>query len=217
MPIVAVLLIILTAGCSMARGVNESLPGGQYSQPITIDPSHVRLFKDGVRPNSPCARVAKIAAHGNGYATRETLERTLREEASKLGADIVFVGKGEVTKDETVATYGGGIALANQIQRPHLYGIACRSSKVAGLGVLMDSATNGLITYVYPRSLASKLGIVEGDKLLAINGHPLQGDPFVIDREISSKAPGDRVTVELLKKDSVKVAHEVVLEEVRIQ
>lgn len=60
--------------------------------------------------------------------------------------------------------------------------------------------------------LASKIGIVEGDKILAVNGHPLLGDPFLLEREITSKEPGQRVTIEFLTKDSVKVMREITLE-----
>lgn len=207
-------LAVLLAGCSMARGVNELMPGAQYSKPVDITPSQVQLFKGGVTPKAPCIQVAKIAAHGNGYATNETLEQTLREEAATLKADTVFIYKSETTTDETVGTYGGGIMLADSIKRPHLYGIACRSSKIA-LGFRIDTTKENIVTYVYANSPAARIGIVEGDKILAVNGQPLQGDPFVIEREITSKSAGERATIEYLTKDNIKVTREIFLEEAK--
>jgi hypothetical protein len=80
----------------------------------------MELYKEGVRPPKGCIRIASLAAHGNGYATRDTLEDTLREEGERVGADFVVVTGMQVTKDETVGAFGGGIAIADTIQRPHL-------------------------------------------------------------------------------------------------
>ena len=108
------------------------------------------------------------AAHGIGYATTETLEQKLSEEAATLKSDVVIVEKFKITNDETVGTYGQGIMLSDSIKRPHLYGIACRSSKIA-LGIKYDHK-EGTVQYVNANSLAARAGITEGDKLLAING-----------------------------------------------
>lgn len=206
-------LAVLLVGCSMARGVNELLPGAQYSKPVDITPSQIQVFKNGVVPKMPCILVARIAAHGNGYATTETLEQKLREEAATLKSDVVIVEKLEITNDETVGTYGQGIMLADTIKRLHLYGIACRSSKIA-IGFRYDRKL-GTIEYVYANSLAARAGIIEGDKLLAVNGHPIQTDPFVVEREITSKLPGERATLEFLTKDNIKVTREITLEETK--
>ena len=210
--VLAALLSIFLVGCSMARGVNELLPGAQYSTPVNIDPLQVEVFRNGVQPRGGCIMVANIAAHGNAYATTETLEQNLREQAATLKANIVMVQKLETTKDQTVGTYGGGIILSDSIQRPHLYGVACRSPKV-GIGISFNRA-DGTVLYVLSNSPAARIGITEGDKILAVNGSPLQGDPLVIEREISSKQPGDRATVEFLTKNSVKIRQEIILEAV---
>ena len=56
--------------------------------------------------------------------------------------------------------------------------------------------------------------MAEGDKILAVNGITLFEDSLVIEREISSKQPGERATVEFLTKNNVKVSKEIILEEV---
>ena len=215
--VIIALLSVFFVGCSMARGVNELLPGAQFSKPVASNPSQVRVFKNGAMPKSPCIMVANIAAHGNGYATMETLEQTLLEEAATLRADTVIVLKHEITKDETVGAYGGGIMMADSIQRPHLYGVACRTAKV-GLGINInrtkDSDQFGVVLYVPANSPAARIGMTEGDKLLAVNGITIFEDELVIEREISSKQPGERATVEFLTKNNVKVSKEIILEEV---
>jgi hypothetical protein len=205
------LLSLLMTGCSMARGVNELLPGAQFSRPVVLGPSEVQIFKDGATPRTTYIRVAKIAAHGNGYADMATLEQTLRDQAAMLGADLVIIAKHEVTNDETIGTYGGGLMISESIKRPHLYGVACRSSKMS-LGIQYDYQKDGIVQYVRANSLAEKIGIVEGDRILAVNGHPLHGDPFLFEREIASKDPGERVSIEYLKKNDVKVMREVTLQ-----
>jgi predicted metalloprotease with PDZ domain len=205
------LLAVLLAGCSMARGVNELLPGAQYSKPVDITSSQIQVFKNGVFPKMPCIYVARIAAHGNGYATTETLEQTLREQAAKLKSDVVLIDKLEISNDETVGTYGTGIMLADTIKRPHLYGTACRLTRIS-LGV---TNKDGIVQYVSANSLAARAGISEGDKLLAVNGQALYGDPFLIEREILSKSSGERVILEFLTKDNIKVTREIILEETK--
>ena len=98
-----------------------------------------------------------VAAHGIGYATTETLEQKLSEEAATLKSDVVIVEKFKITNDETVGTYGQGIMLSDSIKRPHLYGIACRSSKIA-LGIKYDHKED-TVQYVNANSLAARAGI----------------------------------------------------------
>jgi hypothetical protein len=99
------------------------------------------------------------------------LENTIRNEAASIGADFVFVTAREVTKDETISTYYGnwgwgsmwGTSISESIQRPHLYGIACRSS-VVRFGVHYDKEWK--VQYVYRNATADRLGIKEGDKIV---------------------------------------------------
>jgi hypothetical protein len=197
------------SGCSMAMGQHESLPGAQYAP--AREGSSVELYGEGVKPPKACIRIASLAAHGNGYANRATLENTLRQEGEQVGAGFVVVTGMQVTKDETVGTYGRGIMMADTIQRPHLYGIACRKSRVR-LGVNFSKDGQWTIEYVYPNSHAERLGLKEGDRLLSVNGIYLPDDKFALEREALSKAPGDKVLLEWLPRNGEKIKKDVILE-----
>lgn len=192
----------------MARAVHEDLPPAALVTDSVNVTGQVDIYRNGDLPKRPIIRIAQVGAHGNGYATEETLEQALVKEALKVNADCIILTNREVSKDETIGSYGGGIFMANSIQRPHLYGIACKYAKVS-LGI--NANKDGLITYVTAGSAAAKAGIVEGDKLLAVNGVPISSSPFVIEREISVKKPGDVVKVEFLNKNGDKESRSVTL------
>lgn len=205
------LAVSLLSGCGMSNGARESLPGASVvgtSSPK--DPESVRLYKNGEKPEKPVITIAKVGAHGNGYADKTVLEQRLRIEAAKLGADCVIVTNFEVTKDETVGTYSGGMMIANNIQRPHLYGVACRYAN-ACVGFFLNNERECVVRYVKANSPAEKIGLVEGCTLLAINSIPMNGTHAVVEKEILSKNPGDKVTLEWLDKSGTKVKKEATL------
>ncbi len=204
-----VLIAAILTGCATATGRHEILPSAQYVSKTSAPTSIVKIYHQGERPQRPVIRIASVAAHGNAYATIEILEETLRKEAAKVGADCVIVIGREITKDETVATYGGGIMLADSIKRPHMYGIACRYAKIQ-LGINFNE--EGVIEYVKPNSLAQKIGLKEGMKFLAINGKFLRGDNYLLERELLSKEPGEKIIIEYLDNSGEKVSKEIVLE-----
>jgi predicted metalloprotease with PDZ domain len=204
-------LLPLALGCAMAWPKSQLLPPSDFLGPNRPIPEEsVRLFREGETPQRAVVRIAAVAAHGNGYATRETLENTLIKEAARLGAEVVVVTQSEVTRDETVGSYGGGIMIADQIQRPHLYGVACRWA-TASMGINFDRE-DGQIRYVKAGSPAEKAGIKEGHKILAINGNFIGSDQFVIEREVLSKRPGEIVSVELLSPTGDKWVTQVTLQ-----
>lgn len=205
-----VAITLTTAGCSMAWPVSEFLPPATIIGPrARISPAAVKLYREGQPPDRPFAQLAKIAAHGNAYATRTTLEQTLIKEAARLGANGVIIVGQEVTRDETIGSYGGGIMVANQIKRPHLYGVAFVWQKVR-LGVA-SNAKDGqrTVTYVIAGSPAERAGIKEGDKLLAIDGQFVGANEMDFERAMYRYGPGDSATVELLdaagQKRSVRI------------
>jgi S1-C subfamily serine protease len=214
--ILSVLFAILpVAGCSMAWPASEMLPPASVvGRRVPVPPASVRIYREGTRTDRPIVQIAKVAAHGNGYATRATLEKTLVQQAAQLGADAVVIVGQETTKDETVGSYGGGIVIANQIQRPHLYGIAVVWQKVR-VGVNC-SAKDGqrTIDYVTHGSAAERAGIREGEKLLAIDGQFVGADEFEFERVFYQYNPGDTATFELLdnhgEKRSVRVTFDSV-------
>ncbi len=68
------------------------------------------------------------------------------------------------------------------------------------------------MTYVFAGSAAEKAGIVEGCRVLAFNGKPLDSAGLVVASEVLSKHPGDKVLVEWLDKAGNKVRKEVILQ-----
>jgi len=192
---------VVLSGCSMAWGVHQSLPYAPQVSGALSTSGHVDVYRDGDRPRRPIILIAKLGANGNGYATDDTLVKTLVKEAQKVDADCLVITNSSVSRDETVGSYGGGLLFTSQIKRPHLYGIACKYSKViAGL----NADKNGLVGYVPSGTPAARAGIVEGDKLLALNGEAITSSPYVAEREVSLKSPGDKVTVDYLDKNGEK-------------
>jgi len=198
----------LTA-CAIARGVHDLTPNVRNSMAIGNCVTQVELYRQGETPKKPGYRVATVAAHGNGYANQDTLEKTIIEEANKVCADFIVLVGHKISKDETIGTYGGGIMMSDQIRRPHLYGIAYRYSKVA-LGINLNK--EGIIEYVRSGSVAEKNGIIEGMKLLTVNGTFIKSDAFILDKEILMRNPGDQVRIEILDKDGKKQMKEFILE-----
>lgn len=209
MNVATILAVALTfSGCGTAVGVHEKLPPASYAAD-SIRRGPIEVLRAGETPSRPIIRIANVAAHGNGYADQNLLEETLVKEAEKLNADCLFILGKEVTKDETVGSYSGGIFLASQIQRPHLYGVACKYSKVR-VGIRWDK--DGYIDYVFQNSAAERIGITEGQKILAVNGQPFTPGSYLLEKEVSTKAPGDKVQIELLSKSGEKLRKEFVLD-----
>lgn len=218
---VGITLLSLTMGGCLAWGKHQMLPPSKYVSALSAPSSQsVALYQEGEVPNRACIRIAKVAAHGNGYATRETLESTIRDEAASIGAEFVVLTGEEITKDEVIGShYGGwgwgsmwGTSVYDSIKRPHLYGIACRNAAVR-LGIHLDKDRR--VTYVVRDSTADRLGIKEGDRLLAINGRFLAADSYTLDLEVLSKRPGDNIVVEYMTIEGTKIAKDIALEEWR--
>ncbi|MCV6795661.1 PDZ domain-containing protein [Achromobacter ruhlandii] len=202
--LIAVSLVTILGGCAAAQAVHEDLPPAASMRGQVNTTGKIDVFSNGMIPQRPIVRIASIGAHGNAYADNKTLRGKMEQEALSLGADCLIIVGGEISKDETIGSYGGGVFTSNQIQRPHLYGVACKYAQV-GLGLQANSKT-GVIQYVTADSPAAKAGIVEGDTLLAINGVSFSSNPFVFETEVGTKKPGDVVKVEVLDKAGVKVA-----------
>jgi hypothetical protein len=207
---IALTTIGLLAGCGTATGVHEKLPPANYVSLNEAKTGPIEIIRQGETPSRPTIRIANVAAHGNAYADLAKLEATLIREAESLNADCLYILGKEVTKDETIGSYGGGFFSSSQIHRPHLYGIACKYAKVR-LGLKWDK--DGIVEYVFSGSVAERAGIVEGQKILAINGQPFIYGSYLIEKEISSRNPGDRALIELLSKNGEKLKKDLVLEQ----
>jgi hypothetical protein len=207
--ILIVLLLIIMSGCSVAVGGHMLLPPAQYLNAAPKEVSEVGVYSPHTRPTQACLRLAQVEAHGNGYATYETLQETLVVEAAEIGADYLLVDALQVTADETVGTYAAGVMISSQIHRPHLSGTACRSPKVT-IGLhFKDQLQGWLIRYVMPQSPADEAGFKEGETLLTVNGVFVPDNPYLFDREVAEAKPGDQMTFEVLDKKGDKIVRNV--------
>lgn len=195
------------SGCILAVGNHSYLPTVSKVHKAYRQANDIEIYKQGSLPSKGVVYIANVAAHGNGYATIDTLENTIKEEAAKVGAELVVLTKYQVSKDETVGSYSGGMFMSNQIQRPHLYGLAGVYSKVT-LGIVVEG--NGNIKYVASGSPAEKAGLKEGMQVLSINGVYFQNIE-ILQQEVSIKNPGDVITIEYLDSSKEKKKTSVTL------
>lgn len=87
-----------------------------------------------------------------------------------------------------------------------------RRLSVCAVALGVNANKDGVVEYVRSGSVAQKVGLVEGMKILAVNGNFVQGDEYIFEREILSRQPGDRVQIEYLDKNGEKIFKEVILE-----
>jgi membrane-associated protease RseP (regulator of RpoE activity) len=201
-------LIVVITGCGMAQGVHELNSQAKNTPRINKTPIEIEVYTQDNPPPKPVLYIANVAAHGNGYADNNVLLTTLKEETSKVGAELVFITNKEISKDEIIGSYGDGIMMSNQIKRPHLYGIAGVYSKVR-IGI--TAGNDGIIKYINADSPADKAGLKEGMRLLSINGKYFN-NANLFQKEVSNKSPGDVVIIEYLNRDNNKTKVNVKLE-----
>ena len=201
-------LIVVITGCGMARGVHELNSQAKNTPKTNKTPIEIEVYTQDNPPPKPVIYIANVAAHGNGYADNNVLLTTLKEETSKVGAELVFITNKEISKDEIIGSYGGGIMMSNQIKRPHLYGVAGVYSKVR-MGI--TAGNDGIIKYINADSPADKAGLKEGMRLLSINGKYFN-NANLFQKEVSNKSPGDVVIIEYLNRDNNKTKVNVKLE-----
>ncbi len=201
-------LLLFLTGCGMARGVHELNYLAKTTPKTNKSPMEIEVFTNDSPPSRAVIFFAKVAAHGNGYANNAVLLTTLKQETSKIGAELVFITNKEISKDEVIGVYGDGIMMSNQIKRPHLYGVAGVYSKVK-IGIRADN--DGIIKYITTDSPADKAGLKEGMRLLSINGQYFN-NADLFQKEVANKLPGDEVSIEYLDNDNNKLKVNVKLE-----
>lgn len=133
----------------------------------------------------------------------------VKDIAAKLNSDVVLINRFGSMQSGAVTTYGGGVAITQNTQTHIMQAFICDYSEVS-LGVVYDNKTFK-INYIRRNSLAEKIGLKENMQLLAINQKPVAGDPFIIQREINSRKPGDVVEIEYLDLKSTKIYKRVTL------
>lgn len=206
-----VMVSLSMGGCAMATGAKEMHPSARYADLRRKTATEIMVYNANSGDIPPSIRVANLGAHGNGYANDQVLIQKLKEEAAAIGADMVVVYHKEITKDETIGTYGGGMFIADQIQRPHMYGVAYVYAK-STIGIRFDN--NRKILYVVSGSGADKVGIKEGMTLLAVNGE-FVNDISVFEKNVFSKNPGENISLEILNLDGIKEIFTVALQPVK--
>ena len=196
------------SGCGMANAVSEPLPFASKVNRAARTPDNIEIYKQDNIPQKGYIPIANIGVHGNGYANMKTLENAMKKEAAEIGAELVILTEYQISKDETIGSYGNGLYMSEQIQRPHLYGVGAVYSKVM-LGIVTES--NGNIKYIIADSPAEKAGLEEGMQILAINGLFFQNNS-IMQQEVSIKNPGDTITIEYLDKSQEKQKITITLE-----
>jgi len=111
---------------------------------------------------------------------------------------VVIVGDTEWSSMQ-VGTYGGGIALGQQIMKPIMNATACRTSAIwHGLRLRLDEKRI-LVRFVFDGGPGDLAGIKEADEILTVNGRYIPDDPTAWEREVGAKAPGTVVTLQILR------------------
>lgn len=206
--IIAIAIYLLITGCAAANVSTRPGPLMEYIPDLsakTTLPKHVNA--NAINP-SPRVCYLDMVANGNGYATEDFLITRLLEEGAKNGAELVVTGPLQYRNGGTVGTYGGGVMMAQSMAFPYMGGAACKFAK-ATIGIAYD--TNFVITYVSKGSAAEKASLVEGYKIVAINGKPLLSQAL-IPREFGLASPGDKIEVEYLDKNNDKGTTVVTME-----
>ncbi len=188
----------MSGGCAMSRIAVEDLPlsvqrGAPKSEPVPV-------YEIGIsKPPRAVIPFARLGAHGNGYATKDTLTADLANRAAQLGADCVILGGSQINDAGSVTSYGGGLAISSPVRTLSLYGTACVYSRVR-MGASWDSDFK--ITDVIPASPADKAGMRIGDRMLAVGNIRVAGDKLAFHRVMTTAKPGDVVPVEVVASDN---------------
>lgn len=195
-------LLLITSGCGYARGEHKMLATADLIAPKELKSyEEVQTFREKARPKRSCVPTALLVANGNGYATVEDLEKTLRREAYSVQSDVLYIGQAGQTSSQ-IGTYGGGIAMGQTIYYPHLTGMACRTGAVWH-GLRIDTSTGkDMVRYVYPDSPASKAGIQEGDELVTVNGIYMGDNEDAWQHEVNARPPLTPVDMQVLRAGS---------------
>jgi len=72
---------------------------------------------------------------------------------------------------------------------------------------------DGVVEYVWPDSSAEKSGIVEGDKVLTVDGKLISNDVWVLPTALATKSAGSVLKIEYLDRKGEKQHKNIAIEE----
>ena len=211
-PFLLLLSFIVVSACGFARGQHQLLTTADLIQAKTLrNASDVQVFHGEARPKYGCVKTATVVANGNGYATQDDLVDALKKETVRVGADVVIVTSSGYTSMK-VGTYGGGIALSQQIEYPYLNCVACITGSIwHGVRLAADKIPQWVVRYVFEGSPAHKAGVREGDEIVTVNGIFLGDDPTAWDRHVNAQSAQTSVSLQFVRQ-GIKQTVQMVLE-----
>lgn len=199
--------------CAHIRSDYKLLPTAQYLKertPASVTNLPIRVYGQDEKPQSPMVCFVNLASSGNKNATYEALLNELKIQAQKHNAEILMVGDFKSEIVGSMSTYVGyGVSVNDPLYRNVLHASGCVKSEVE-MGVVYEA--NGVLTYVKRGSLASKIGLQEGMKLVAVNSRPVANDPWTVPIEILTKSIGEKIEIEYLDLKGLKKVANVKLE-----
>jgi membrane-associated protease RseP (regulator of RpoE activity) len=208
-PLVGALVVccVLCSGCADAVTKIEKLniaatPGPPKKEPVPVYES------GGERPPRAMIPFARIIVSGNGYADREFLNGIIAKRAAELGADAALVNPPQTAYAGTVTTSVSAYSAVSQpVYAMGAVGFACVWSP-SKIGVQWDDQYR--VIDVTPDGPAARAGVRIGDRVLAIGGERVTGDPLAASRAALKMLPGASVAVELVAPDNqTRVVHVV--------
>ena len=206
-------LSMFFVSCAHIKSDYKMLPTAQHLKtrnPASLVSMPLRVFEKDEKPLKPMVCFVNLAAFGNKNATYEALLNELKTQAQNQNAEILMVGDFKSEVVGSMSTYMGyGISVNDPLYRNILHGSGCVKSEVE-MGIVYEN--DGSITYVKRGLLASKIGLREGMKLVAINSRPVANDPWTVAIEVLTKSIGEKVEIEYLDLKGLKKVANVTLE-----
>jgi S1-C subfamily serine protease len=149
--------------------------------------------------------VAEIM-HAKGY------QLIPRQQAEQIGSEVVGTHgetQGSLRRPQPIPSSHAPQVASTQVSTSNVK--PARPPKVH-LGILFENE-QGLLADVKAGSPAARAGLAAGCTIVAVNGRSISNNATVIvDSEVPSKNPGDKVRVEWLDKAGNKVKKEIALE-----
>jgi len=190
--ILVLILFFFATGCAVINVTH--LPAYDYAISMGGPDKPKLFYADSVRIDSAMTPYAVIVGIG-GSGIREMIIRTIWKKAAELKADIVLIKDGGDRFAGSVATAipmgRGAMAVAAPAYQATIYGYCLRLNPSL-LGVKTDDTK--MILEISNDSIR-EAGILEGDKLISINGFDFGTYP----PDVLKIKEGDEVTIKVVR------------------